>query len=38
MRHVQIRSAEDVDKALFTALVKEAVELNRAKGDPTKAR
>jgi hypothetical protein len=38
MRHVKIRSAEDVDKALFTAWVKEAVELNTAKGDPTKAR
>ena len=38
MRHVKIRGPEDVDKARFTAWVKEAVELNVAKGDPTKAR
>jgi hypothetical protein len=38
MRHVKIRKADDVDKALFAAWVKEAVELNLAKGDPTTAR
>ena len=38
MRHVQIRTPEDVDKEQFTAWVKEAVTLNTAKGDPTKAR
>lgn len=38
MRHVKIRSAEDVDKSRFAAWVKEAVALNGAKGDPTKAR
>lgn len=38
MRHVKIRSAEDVDLARFTAWVKEAVALNDTKGDPTKAR
>jgi hypothetical protein len=38
MRHVQIRTAEDVDKEQFAAFVKEAVTLNTAKGDPTKAR
>ncbi|MCD6020388.1 MAG: hypothetical protein K0R20_98 [Actinomycetia bacterium] len=38
MRHVKIRGPEDVDKARFTAWVKEAVSLNAEKGDPTKAR
>ena len=38
MRHVQIRTPEDVDKEQFAAWVKEAVTLNTAKGDPTKAR
>jgi hypothetical protein len=38
MRHVKIRSAEDVDLDRFTAWVKEAVALNGTKGDPTKAR
>ena len=38
MRHVKIRSAEDVDLARFTAWVEEAVALNDSKGDPTKAR
>jgi hypothetical protein len=38
MRHVKIRSAEDVDPKRFTAWVKEAVALNESKGDPTKAR
>ena len=37
MRHVKIRSAEDVDPERFTAWVKEAVALNESKGDPTKA-
>lgn len=38
MRHVKIRSAEDVDLARFTAWVEEAVALNDSKGDPTEAR
>jgi hypothetical protein len=38
MRHVKIRSAEDVDLARFTAWVEEAVALNDSRGDPTKAR
>jgi hypothetical protein len=38
MRHMKIESAEDVDKAQFTAWVQEAVRLNTAQGDPTKAR
>jgi hypothetical protein len=38
MRHVKIRSAEDVDGERFAAWVKEAVALNEAEGDPTRAR
>jgi hypothetical protein len=38
MRHVKIQSAGDVDKAQFAAWVREAVRLNTAQGDPTKAR
>jgi hypothetical protein len=38
MRHMKIESAEDVDKAQFTAWVQEAVRLNTEQGDPTKAR
>jgi len=38
MRHVKISSPEDVDKPRFSTWVKEAVQLNTAKGDPTKAR
>ena len=38
MRHVKIKSAEDVNLERFTAWVKEAVALNDSKGDPTKAR
>jgi hypothetical protein len=38
MRHVKISAPEDVDKERFSAWVKEAVQLNTAKGDPTKAR
>ncbi|HEX6581580.1 MAG TPA: DUF1801 domain-containing protein [Actinomycetota bacterium] len=38
MRHVKIRTPEDFDKARSTAWVKEAVEFNAEKGDPTKAR
>jgi hypothetical protein len=38
MRHTKIESAEDVDQPQFTAWVQEAVRLNAAQGDPTKAR
>jgi hypothetical protein len=38
MRHMKIRSPEDVDRARFDAWVKEAVELNASRGDPTRAR
>ncbi|HLL06785.1 MAG TPA: DUF1801 domain-containing protein [Myxococcaceae bacterium] len=36
MRHVELRSPEDVDTATLQAMVRTAVELNRIKGDPTK--
>lgn len=38
MAHATISGLEDIDAAAFTALVKAAVALNRAEGDPTKAR
>jgi hypothetical protein len=36
MRHVELRSPEDIDTATLQAMVRTAVELNRIKGDPTK--
>ena len=36
MKHVKLASAKDIDKAVLTAFVKEAVELNRTRGNPTK--
>jgi hypothetical protein len=36
MRHVKLASPEDIDAEQFSAFVKQAVELNLAKGDPTK--
>jgi hypothetical protein len=36
MRHVKLASLEDVDEALFTDLIRQAVRLNQQKGDPTK--
>jgi len=38
MRHVQVRSMADINKAQFTAWVKEAVKLNETKGNPTQRR
>jgi hypothetical protein len=38
MAHVKPRSTKDVDPRLVKAWVAKAVELNRAKGDPTKKR
>jgi len=35
MRHVKIKSLKDVNKAQYTAWVKQAVKLNESKGDPT---
>jgi hypothetical protein len=36
MRHVKLTAMEDIQREPFQALVREAVELNRRKGDPTK--
>jgi hypothetical protein len=36
MRHVKLESIADIDDELFAAYVKQAVELNLEKGDPTK--
>jgi hypothetical protein len=36
MRHVELRSPEDIDTATLQAMVRTAVEMNRIKGDPTK--
>jgi hypothetical protein len=36
MRHVPLKSLEDIERERFQAFVREAVELNRVKGDPTK--
>lgn len=35
MRHLKIKSADEVDEELIARLVKQAVALNRTKGDPT---
>lgn len=36
MRHVNLTSPEGVDRELFGAFVRQAVDLNDAKGDPTR--
>lgn len=36
MRHVKLTSVADVKADAFTALVRQAVQLNATKGDPTK--
>ncbi len=36
MRHIKIRSTEDIDEAAFADFVRQALALNAAKGDPTK--
>jgi len=36
MRHVKLESLDDVDEKVFAAFVKQAVQLNIDKGDPTK--
>lgn len=36
MRHVKLAEAADVDEEAFAAFVRQAVQLNLAKGDPTK--
>ena len=36
MRHVKLTSLDDVDENTFADFVRQAIELNKAKGDPTK--
>lgn len=36
MRHVKLTRVEEIDEAAFADFVRQAVELNRLKGDPTK--
>jgi hypothetical protein len=36
MRHVKLTGAEDIDQEAFTDYVRQAVQLNLDKGDPTK--
>lgn len=36
MRHVKITSVDDVDEELLADFVRQGLELNREKGDPTK--
>lgn len=36
MRHVKLTGVEDIDEETFVAFVKQAVQLNLEKGDPTK--
>jgi hypothetical protein len=38
MAHVKLSSVGDIDTRLLQTLVKQAVKLNRSKGDPTKTR
>ncbi len=38
MKHVKLASVKDINKSALQAFVKEAVRLNREKGDPTKNR
>jgi hypothetical protein len=36
MRHVKLTSLEDIKESEFADFIREAVELNKVKGDPTK--
>src|ERR1700747_2447188 len=37
MAHVKLRDVKDIDRAALMSMVKDAVRLNREKGDPTRA-
>jgi hypothetical protein len=37
MRHVRLTSIDDIDQRVFADFVKQAVNLNLSKGDPTKS-
>jgi hypothetical protein len=36
MRHVKLSSLDDIDESTFSDLIRQAIEMNRLKGDPTK--
>ncbi|MHC4184169.1 MAG: DUF1801 domain-containing protein [Planctomycetota bacterium] len=36
MRHIKLKSLDDIDESTFSDFVRQAVELNKAKGNPTK--
>lgn len=36
MRHIKLKSTDDIQKTVFKALLKEAVRLNRKQGDPSR--
>ncbi len=38
MKHVKLRSPNDIQQEAFTRFVQEAVKLNRTQGDPTKGK
>ena len=37
MRHVKLTSLDDVEESTFADFVRQAIELNRTKGDPTRS-
>jgi hypothetical protein len=36
MRHIKLSQLADIDAELFSELIRQAIELNSKKGDPTK--
>jgi hypothetical protein len=36
MRHLKLTSVDDIDEEVLAGFVRQAVELNRTKGDPTR--
>jgi hypothetical protein len=36
MRHVKITGINDIDESIFVDFIRQAIELNQVKGDPTK--
>jgi len=36
MRHVKLSSLDDIDEQAFSDFIRQAVQLNLSKGDPTK--
>lgn len=36
MRHIKLKNLADIDENLFSDFIRQAIELNKTKGDPTK--